>query len=269
MKTIVKTLLGVVLSLCLLAVPFAASAEETPLDLMPTSDASCTIVEGDGTVSVADGVLTIVNNGDGDLRVTIDNPTVFDASVLNTLHMEFNAGMPFKMAYYLISDDGSSDWLNTSTDYMDVFTVDVAADRVAAGEYTVDMNIGDRAVDMTGKTAVHYDQFIILMTGKGTFTMNAVQMVAGESEAPAGDGDEPADTDTTTTDAADEDTTTTEAAADEDTTTTAKPKTTTTKAPADDADDEGGNDWLPIVLIVAVVVVVAVVVIVIVKKRKA
>lgn len=268
MKMFSKALLSLVLTLCLLAVPFGVSvlAEGDALSLMPAADDGYTIVEGDGTVSVADGVMTIVNNGDGDLRITLDNTTSFDLSVLNTLHMQFNAEMPFKMAYHIISGaDTTSDWLNTSTDYMDIYEVDLVADRAPAGEYDVEMNLSDLAVAITDKSSVYFEQFIILVTGKGTFTLNGVEMIAAESDAPAADA--PADDDTTSDEPADDDTATTDKPVDEETTTTKSP--TSDKDDAKDDNAENGTSLWLWIAIAAVVVIVIVAVIVIAKKRKA
>lgn len=273
MKTIGKLLLALTLTLCMLAVPFCSVLAEGELDLMPTADDGYTIVEGDGTVTIADGVMTLVNNGDGDLRVTIDNTTSFDMSTLNGLQMQFNAEMPFKMAYHIISDaDNTNDWLSTTNDYADIYEIDYAADRSPAGEYDVKMNLGDLAVAVTDQSAVHFDQFIILVTGKGSFTLNTVKMITVESEATT---DEPADSDSTTDEPADDDTAADEPA-DDDTATTVEPAeddTTTTKATASDKDDadadkSSNNAWL-LIAIAVVVVIVIVAVIVIVKKRKA
>lgn len=275
MKTFQKTMLSVVLTLCLLAVSVCGVlAEATALDLMPTADSGYTIVAGDGTVTIADGKMTLVNNGDGDFRVTIDNKAAFDLNALHTLHMNFNAEMPFKMAYYMISDaDGSSDWLNTSTDFTDLYTVDTATDRAAAGEYDVKMKLGELALDIADKSSVHFDQFIILLTGKGTFTLNTMAMTDGTS-APAGDSD------ATTTEAPEGDaTTTTQAAGDADATTTAAgetttaaPTTTTVPKPAGDTESSAKTGDVSDAIAFAAVAAVAAVVVtlsVVSKKSKA
>lgn len=153
--------------------------EDVQLDMIPESADGLTLVAGDGTVTVENGIVTIVNNADGDLRVTLDTKAPFDLTALNALHMQFNTDMPFKMAYYLKSSNetGGAQWLNTSGNYANIFTIDTTADRAAAGEYDVNLEIRDLAGGITDKTSVYYDQFIILLTGKGTFTLNVAEMV--------------------------------------------------------------------------------------------
>ncbi len=200
MKNIVKILLTLSLALCLLTVSFGVVYAADAFNLMPTDDNGYTIVAGDGTVTAADGKLTIVNNADGDLRITIDNKTAFDLAALHTLHMDFNAEMSFKMAYYLVSDaDTTSAWLNTSDNYADMFTI--TGDRAAAGAYNVNLKIADLAANVTDKSSVHFDQFIILLTGKGTFTLNTVEMTDGATSGAPVDNTTKAD-DTTTAAAA-------------------------------------------------------------------
>ncbi len=176
MKSMGKRLAALVLMLCVLMLPLTASAD-TGINLMPQDESGYTIVEGDGTVALEDGKMIITNNTDGDLRIWINYATPFDMTVHNSVVMDMTMDMPFKMAFHLISDaDGSDDWLTTSTDYLDVFELDTATDRSPAGAYGVEMNIGDLAKDITDKSSVHFDQFIILMTGKGTFQVNAVEL---------------------------------------------------------------------------------------------
>jgi len=250
MKTWTKKLFSCLLAVCLLAIPFTASAE--PIDLMPVDDSGYTIVEGDGTVTIEGDKVIFENNTDGDLRIWINNATPFDMIENNAVHMQFEAGMPFKMAFYLISDaDATDDWLTTSTDYLDLFELDTATDRSPAGTYDVNMNIRDLAVTIKDASSVHFDQFIILMTGKGTFTLNTVELanVFAPAEDDAGEEvptEEP-EADTEPTQAPDTDT------------------------PSDDAGKEEAASFPLIPVIVGAVVLVAAVavVVIVVKKRKA
>ncbi len=228
MKKAVKIMVSLVMALCLLSVPFASAfAAAAPVDLMPTDAAGYTIVSGDGTVSVEGGKMTIVNNADGDLRITINNATKFDIATLHTLHMDFNAQMPFKMAYHIVCPDGTGIWPNTSTTFTDQFTIDTATDRAAAGEYNVKMNMTDAAAALADKSQVYFEQFIILVTGKGTFTVNSVKMTDG-TETEGGETTTTASATETTTTAAIGETTTT--AVDTATTTGADTATTTEAA---------------------------------------
>ena len=260
MKSTVKTLFALVLTLCLLIVPFAASAEGVaPLNLMPADESGYTIVEGDGTVAITDGKLILTNNGDGDFRVLINNYAEFDLSTLTTLHMSFKADMPFKMAYHVGSHaDSADDWVTTTTDFNDLYEIDVATDRNPAGDYNLNMDLDTVSVALVDKTAVYFEQFIILVTGKGTFTLDAVEMTETKdapatddpvTEAPAED-EPPADTE--------------EPEQEPDTATT-----TTTKKTTSSAGNTAMPLWLPIILIVVVVVVAAVCIIIIVKRNKA
>lgn len=247
MKQFWKLGMSVVLALCVLAVPLTAFAEPEPINLMPQEEAGYTVVEGDGTVTLDGNSMTVVNNTDGDLRIWINYATPFDMTEYNTVSMEMTAGMPFKMAFHLISDaDTSDDWLTTSTDYLDQFELDTATDRSPAGDYNVAMNIGDLAVDITDTSSVHFDQFIILMTGKGTFTVNRVELTGfsdTDQETSESDTEEPTDSDT-------EDDTLTVGATEEDT----------------DNAEESGFPWIPVA--VGGVVLVAAAVVIIVIKRK-
>jgi len=233
-----KAILSLALVLCLLAVPFCtASAAATPVDLMATSDDGYTIVAGDGTVEIADGKMVFTNNGDGDFRVTIDTKTVFDLEALHTLHMDFNAEMPFKMAYYLVSEDGTSAWLNTSTNFAGSYEVDTAADRAAKGEYDITMKLTDEITNIADMSQVHFDQFIVLMTGKGTFTLNTVEMTDGTASSDKDDTDK-----------------------DETEATTTKAPTTTTKKEAskDDAEESAKTGDTSSAVLFATVAVAAV-----------
>ncbi len=259
MKITAKTLFSVILSLCLLTVPFAVSAEAAPLDLMPTDESGYTIVEGDGTVAIEDGKLILTNNGDGDLRVWINNTTAFDLAALNVLHMQFKADMPFKMAYHLISNaDQTADWVTTTTDFNDLYEIDYVTDRNPVGSYDLKMDLNTAAVAITDKSAVYYEQFIILVTGKGSFTLEAVEMIAEDIAPPATENPEtdvPVDEDPT---------------ADTDEPADNTPSTTTTtKKAASSSGNTAMPLWLPIVIIAVVVVVAVVCIIVIVKRRKA
>lgn len=269
MKRFTKSILSVLLTLCLLAVPMIGVSAEDAFNLMPTAEDGYTVVAGDGTVSIDGGVLTIVNNSDGDFRLTIDNPAAFDLTRLNTLHMTFHADMPFKMAYHIINagNANDNDWLTTSDDYPTLLNVDLNADRAPAGDYDIEMELCETAVAMTDKSSVSFEQFIILLTGKGTFTLNTVEMVAREgapvTDEPTTDDGESNDTDAIT-----------ETPVDDSTTTEQQEESTTTKKPAADKEDAAneGSNGLPMPILLAVivaVVVMAVVVIIIVKKRKA
>lgn len=209
MKRFAKTMTMLAMVLCVLAVSVCAVSAAEPLSLMPTSESGYTVVSGDGTVTLADGVLVIENKGDGDLRVTLNNTAKFDYATLNTLHMTFESTASFKMAYHFVSDDTTTGWANTSDNFADLFTV--ANDRAAAGNYDVNMKVGDVTASIVDKSSVTVKEFIIVLTGKGTFTVNTVEMTDGSA---ASGGDTAA--------------TTTTATQTETTTTTAAPVTTTT-----------------------------------------
>lgn len=258
MKILSKALLPFLLVLCLLTVPFAASAEAALLDLMPADESGYTIVEGDGTVAIEDGKLILTNNGDGDFRVWINNATAFDLAKLNALHMQFEAEIPFKMAYHLISNaDASSDWVTTTTDFYDLYEVDALTDRNPVGTYDLEMDLNTACVEIADTSSVYFEQFIILVTGKGSLTLRSVEMIAQESTPSA--TDEPA------TDSSAEDNSAADADESENNTTAG---TTTTKKTTSSASSMAMPLWLPIVITAVVVVVATVCIIVIVKRNK-
>ncbi len=211
MKHISKILLAVMLMICVMATSVCVASAATPVSLMPTAESGYKIVSGDGTVTLADGVMIVENTGDGDFRIEIVNPAKFDYAALHTLHMKFEAKTAFKMAVHAVSDDTTSGWANTSDNFADLFTI--ANDRAAAGNYDVNMKVGDVTTAIVDKSSVHFEQFIIVLTGKGTMTINTVEMTDGSTSTGGND------TKTTTTGAA--------------TTTTAAPVTTTTVKKAD------------------------------------
>ncbi len=209
MKHLAKILFSVLTVCCVLAASVFSVSAAAPVSLMPTAESGYTVVSGDGEVTLADGAMIIENKGDSDLRVTINNTTKFDYAALNTLHMKFDAKTTFKMAYHVASDDTTSGWANTSDNFANLFTI--ANDRAAAGEFDVNMKLSDITTGIVDKSSVYFKEFIIVLTGKGTFTVTAVEM-----------------TDGSTTSGGDTAATTTTAAQTESTTTTAAPVTTTT-----------------------------------------
>ncbi len=156
--------------------------EDKKLDLIPENDEEWTIVAGNGTVTVENGVLTAVNNStpdenNGELRITLNNAEYFNLEKLNSLHMDFTTEAPFKMAVQVTSTvDGTSQWLNTSSNYPSLFTV--TNDAAAAGDYDVQMEIRDLSTSITDKSSCYFQQFIIVIKGNGTFTLNVAEMVA-------------------------------------------------------------------------------------------
>ena len=152
------------------------AVEDKLADLMVDSD-KASIVSGEGSVTVEDGVLIIKNDTDGDLRVAFESDLLFNLDVLNALHIELESTIPFKMAYNIVGTDESSAWPNTSSDaYSDIFTV--TDDRAAAGKYDAYLEMRDNCTTITDKTSVYYKQFIILVTGKGEFKLSVAEMVA-------------------------------------------------------------------------------------------
>lgn len=195
---ICKILLSLTLVLCVLAVPFAASAAATPVDLMPASKDDFTIVSGSGEITVTDGVAVIKNTGSDTLRVTLNSTTTFDISTLHTLHMNFKAETPFKMAYQIGSGANDNGWLNTSDNFAGMYTI--SADRAAAGDFDVNMPTSE-ITSLTEKSAVSFLQFIILVDAGGTFTINTVEMTDGTNAVGGGETTK-AESATTTTAAA-------------------------------------------------------------------
>ena len=156
------------------------SVEDKKLDLIPESDEEWTLVSGEGTINVENGVLTAVNTGDVDLRLTLNNAEYFNLEKLNSLHMDFSTDVPFKMAVQVTSViDGSSQWLNTSANYPSLFTIE--NDGAAAGDYDVQMEIRDLSTSIKDKSSCYFQQFIILVKGKGTFTLNIAEMVPNDT----------------------------------------------------------------------------------------
>ena len=237
-----KILLSLAVALCVMLVPIAASAAETPVSLMPTADSDFTIVDGTGEITVADGVAILKNTGSGTLRVEMKSAATFDLSKLPTLHMQFKAETPFKMAYHIgtASDNG---WMNTSDNFADLFTI--ANDRAAAGDYDVNM-ASTGIINLSNPANAGILKFIILVDAGGSFTISAAEMTDG-TNAVGGETTK-ADSQTTT------------AAA---TTTVAK---TTAKAGTDSAKTA---DTSSAVVFVAVAAVAAAAVIVTAKKQKA
>ncbi|MBQ3069727.1 MAG: metallophosphoesterase [Clostridia bacterium] len=155
--------------------------EDECFNLIPEKTEDVTIVSGDGTVKVEDGVLTVTNNGDTDLRVSFTDTDLFNLEKLNALHMVIDSEPTFKMAYQILNaaDPTNGAWPNTSNDvYSHLFTVE--GDRVAAGEYDVYMEMRDHCA-LTAKSSAYYNQFIILLTGKGTFTLSTAEMVPADT----------------------------------------------------------------------------------------
>ncbi len=153
--------------------------ENVRLDLIPESADDVSIVSGDGTVNVENGVLTVTNNSDADLRVSFVNTDFFNLETLNALHMVIDSEPTFKMAYQIVNsaDPTNGAWPNTSAgSYSHLFEVE--NDRAAAGEYDVYMEMRDNASGLTAKTSVYYNQFIILLSGQGTFTLSTAEMVS-------------------------------------------------------------------------------------------
>ncbi len=151
--------------------------EEERLNLLPETDEQFTLVSGEGNVTIENGVMKAVNTGDTDLRITLDKKDLFNLKVLNSLHMDFETDVPFKMAFYVVSsvEGGGAQWLNTSSNYPSLFTVE--NDGAAAGDYDVNMEIRDLVNNVTDKSSCYFDQFIILVKGKGTFTLNVAEMI--------------------------------------------------------------------------------------------
>ncbi len=170
-----KILLSLAVALCVMLVPFAASAAETPVSVMPTADTDVTIIEGTGEITVADGVAILKNTGSGTLRVEMKSAAKFDLSKLHTLHMKFKAETPFKMAYHIgtASDNG---WMNTSDNFANLFTI--ANDRAAAGEYDVNM-ASTGIINLTNTADVGFLKFIVLVDAGGSFTISAAEMTDG------------------------------------------------------------------------------------------
>ena len=177
-----KILLSLVLVLCVLAIPFTASAAETPVNVMPTADSELSIVQGTGEVTVADGVVVLKNTGSDTLRVTLTTAAKFDLSKLHTLHMKFKAETPFKMAYQIgtASDNG---WMNTSDNFADLFTI--SNDRAAAGDFDVNM-CSTGIINLTNPADAGFLQFIILVDAGGAFTISTIEMTDGTNTVGGG-----------------------------------------------------------------------------------
>ncbi len=154
--------------------------EDVKLDLIPENDDEWTLVSGEGTVTVENGILTAVNTGEGDLRITLNNAEYFNLEKLNSLHMDFTTDVPFKMAIQVTSTvDGTSQWLNTSSNYPSLFTVE--NDGAAAGDYDVNMEVRDLSNSIVDKSSCYFQQFIILVRAQGTFTLNVAEMIAHDN----------------------------------------------------------------------------------------
>ena len=150
--------------------------EDQLAGIMP-DEKDLTIVSGDGSASIVDGVLTVVNNGDGDLRVSFSSDTLFNLEILNALHLDFESTAPFKMAFHVMGSDGTSAWPNTSSDaYSDIF--EISDDRAAAGDYDAYLEIRDNSASLADKSSAYFNQFIILVTGKGELKISVAEMVA-------------------------------------------------------------------------------------------
>lgn len=244
MKSITKLCLSLALILSVLALS-VASVAAAPLSLFPASEDGYTVVSGDGSVELKDGAMLITNNGDTDLRITIDNTTSFDLTALPYLHMVFNTEAPFKMAYHVVCDSNADSgmWPNTSNSFPDLYEVDTAKDSAAAGEYDVKMDLGALATDLADTSSVHFDQFILVLKGKGTFTLTAVEMTDGQTAGDDTDGDA----------------------------TTAPKETTTTVKKSESADENPytGDVSNTVALVVAVAALGTVVTASIVKKQRA
>lgn len=150
--------------------------EDELMDLVPESKDSITVVEGEGSVTVENGVITIVNNTENDFRTVFSVPELFDLDILNALHLDIESEIPFKMAYHIVGSDETSAWSNTSSEaYSSQFTV--ADDRVTAGKYDVYLEMRDNCGTITDKSSVYVNQFIIVVTGEGTFKLNTAEFV--------------------------------------------------------------------------------------------
>ncbi len=155
--------------------------EDICLDLIPENEEQFTLVSGEGTVKIENGILTAVNEGDTDLRITLDKRDWFNLNEINSLHMNFSTDVPFKMAFQVTSNvsGGGSQWLNTSDNYPSLFTVE--NDGAAAGNYDVNMEIRDLSNSISDKSSCYFQQFIILVKGNGTFTLNIAEMIAHDN----------------------------------------------------------------------------------------
>ncbi len=149
--------------------------EDELANLIPESQEELVLVAGEGSVTLENGVITIVNEGEGDLRVAFKAGELFDLEALNALHLVFESEIPFKMAYNVKSTDNTVAWPNTSS-FTDIFAV--TDDRAAAGRYDVNLEIRDNCTAITDKSEAYFEQFIILVTGKGTFTLETAEMIA-------------------------------------------------------------------------------------------
>ena len=148
--------------------------------IIPDNVEALTVVAGNGEVTLDEDGITIVNNTDDDLRVSFKSNTFFDLDTLNALHLVVDSEIPFKMAYNLVGRDNSAAWPNTSSDAYSAF-FELVGDRVTAGSYDVNLEIRDNCSAITDKSSVHFEQFIILVTGKGTFRLKTADMVKADT----------------------------------------------------------------------------------------
>ncbi len=159
--------------------------EDKKYDILANAE-NFTVVSGDGTAEIKNGVLTIVNNGDGDFRVSFSTSALYNLNKLNTLHLDVDTDIPFKIALQAQASNGTAAWQNTSAEvYGKLFTIE--NDRVVAGSYDTYMELRDNTAGITDKSSVYYNTFIVLATGKGTFKLNLAEAVAYDTfEWPVG-----------------------------------------------------------------------------------
>jgi len=159
-------------------------SEKNRVDFLPASDDEVSVVINNGTHTVAlDGTLTI-NATDG-YRVQIlkEEPTLFDLSTLNAIHMAVESDVPFKVAFELkeFTDPSvAASWLTTSAAYYGkYFTVE--NDRVAAGTYDVYLEAADNATTIKDKTLVYMNSVTIVFEGEGNFVISTLEAVAHDT----------------------------------------------------------------------------------------
>ncbi len=156
-------------------------AETEPTSMLPASDDQVTKEFGEGSWErKSDGTIVMhtVESEKGD-RIYFSPSPVYDMTVLNGLHLTLSSTVPFKFAIKLVgANDQTVAWPSGTAQGMEkIFPINTETDRIEPGEYDVSFDIADLSPGVKDKTAVYFEQFILLTSGTGTLTLSACDAV--------------------------------------------------------------------------------------------
>ena len=139
-------------------------------------DKSVQQLDGAGSFTYNDGVLTMNADGDTGYSVKFTPDTRFNPSELTNLLMDVNATVPFNVTMTVTTDGGDAT-MEYRNEFFDVFGLEGAPEAIPAGAYKAKMNLygyyqwnGGIPAESTVKSVT------ITLTGKGTLTLKALQV---------------------------------------------------------------------------------------------